>query len=159
MSGVRVNIGDIFCAPLESEKKYFQYIVRDHSQLNSHVIRVFKKSYSTNEKPDLDKIVEGNIDFYAHVFLRAGFTLRLWEKVGNAREVGKWDVLFRRTDDILYPKIKISEKWYVWKINEPHVWAGKLEGENQNAEIGMVMSPINILHRMRTGKYKSHFPS
>lgn len=59
-------IGDVFCAKIdENHKKYLQYIVSDLTQLNSDVIRAFKKSYPIDANPDLSEIVTGEVDFYA----------------------------------------------------------------------------------------------
>jgi hypothetical protein len=159
MGGIRIKEGDIFCVKLESNKKYFQYIISDKTMLNSYVIRAFKKSYPTNEFPDLGEIAKDEVDFYAHVFLRVGLKFGFWEKVGNVPDVGTAEVVFRSTGDWIDQKIKVSDKWRVWKANEPHVLIGKLEKKYKDSEIGVVLSPINIQHRMRTGKYKSSFPA
>jgi hypothetical protein len=163
MTRVVVRLGDIFAANLDdSTKKYFQYIGDDQTQLNSRVIKVFKKAYATADTPDLREVVNGDVDFYAHVVIRWGLQMNLWEKVGNVKDVGRTDVLFRGTSDagrhINEPPVEISEKWYVWRINEPTQRVGKLEGENRKAEIGLVMSPANIVHRMRTGRYNFVYP-
>jgi hypothetical protein len=86
-----------------------------------------------------------------------GIKMSAWEKVGKAPVVGEIAVLFRDTND--YGRrsdeepVKISQSWYVWKINEEFRGVGKLEGENQNSEIGMVINPLGVIHRMRTGEY------
>jgi hypothetical protein len=159
MGGIRIKEGDIFCVKLESDKKFFQYIISDVTMLNSYVIRVFKMSYPIDKLPDLSEIVKDQVDFYAHVFLRAGLKFGFWEKVGNVSDVGTAEVLFRHTNDWIDPKVKVSDKWQVWKANEPFISIGKLTGRYKDSEIGVVLSPVNILDRMRTGKYKSSFPS
>jgi hypothetical protein len=163
MTRVVVRKGDVFAVKLdESAKKYFQYIGDDQAQLNSRVIRAFSRTYSIGDTPDLMEIVTGEVDFHAHVVIRWGLQMNLWEKIGNVKDVGKADVLFRDTEDagrhINEPPVEKSEKWYVWRINEPFRRVGKLEGENRKAEIGLVMSPANIVHRMRTGKYNFVYP-
>jgi hypothetical protein len=56
------EIGNVFCAMIdETHKRYLQYIVSDMFQLNSDVIRVFKKIMAY----DLSEIVNDEIDFYA----------------------------------------------------------------------------------------------
>lgn len=134
---------------------YFQYICDDMTQLNSRVIRVFRTRYALDETPDLSKVVEDEVYFYAHTIVRLGLYLGLWEKVGKASLPDSIDVLFRSTeDDRLSCPSGISERWYVWRVNdEDFHYVGKLEGKFRDSEVGLVMAPINIIHRMRTGKY------
>ncbi|MDR1181545.1 MAG: hypothetical protein LBL13_06175 [Bacteroidales bacterium] len=35
---------------------------------------------------------------------------------------------------------------------------GKLNGENRKAEIGVVINPTSIVHRLRTGEYDIFYP-
>ena len=52
MKRVRTKIGDMFSVKVsENEKKYFQLIAFDLTQLNSDVIRAFKKVYGIEEQP------------------------------------------------------------------------------------------------------------
>lgn len=159
---IRVNtkIGDVFLVKLAEDcKKYFQYIISDLTQLNSDVIRAFKKMYPMDADPDLSEIVNGEVEFYAHCVTKWGIKLSYWERVGNISEIGRLDhILFRDSGDYGNPKIKISNDWWVWKINEEQKWVGKLEGENLKAEIGIVMDAESIVHRMKTGKYDGFYP-
>lgn len=50
-------------------------------------------------------------------------------------------------------QVLISTNWHVWKINQPSIRVGKLEGDYQRAELGTVKPPNEIIERMRTGKY------
>jgi hypothetical protein len=157
------KIGDVFCVPLNNgTKKYFQYIVSDMTCLNSSVIRIFKKFYTIDENPDLNNIINDTVDFYVHVVIQWGVKLKFWEKVGNVADVGKTDVLFKSSHDFIRkkgePRIEISEKWSVWKINEPMQFVGKLERKYHNAEIGGVVPAYQIIERMRTGKYNMTYP-
>jgi hypothetical protein len=159
MRSSKTKIGDVFSVPLdESSKKYFQYIADDLSQLNSSVIRAFKKAYAIDSAPDLQKIVSDDVDFYAHVVIKWGIKLNLWEKVGNVPFAGRVEVLFRDTNDYGNPEVKSSSNWYVWKVNQEFKQVGKLEGEYRNAEIGIVVAPPDIAHRMRTGEYEFLYP-
>jgi hypothetical protein len=158
-----VRLGDVFVTKLnENTKKYFQYVADDQAQLNSRVIRAFKKVYATEDTPDLREVVNGEVDFYAHVVIRWGLQMNLWNKVGNVREIGKLKVLFRGSEDSGRrsdePPIEKSERWYVWRINEAVIDVGKLEGGNQKAELGLVVTPGDIIDRMRTGKYNFAYP-
>ncbi|MDR3624968.1 MAG: hypothetical protein P4L16_07515 [Chlamydiales bacterium] len=159
---VRTKVGDIFSVKLDDGKKYFQYITNDFTQLNSDVIRVFKTKYPINTEPDLFKIVADEVEFYAHVVIKWGFKLDLWEKVGNIPFAREIEALFKDTNDygskVDEEPIKISDKWYVWRVNEEFKRVGKLEGENRKAEIGVVISPHQIVKRMATGSYTFVYP-
>lgn len=158
MARANTKIGDVFCVKIkDSGKKYFQYIISDLTQLNSDVIRAFKKVYSANANPDLSEIVNGEVEFYAHCVTKLGLKMGYWEKVGNTNDVGDFDdVLFRSSADD--PQTKVSHNWWVWKINEDQKQVGKLVGEKRNAEVGSVIPPDSIVYRMRTGEYDFVYP-
>lgn len=155
MARANTKIGDVFSVKIDNNsKKYLQYIVSDLTQLNSDVIRAFKKTYPTDANPDLSEIVKGEVEFYAHCVTKWGIKLGYWEKVGNIADIGKTEhILFRDTGDYGNPQINVSQDWWIWKINEEQKRVGKLEGENRKAEIGLVINPESIVHRMRTGEY------
>ncbi|MBP1483854.1 Imm26 family immunity protein [Acinetobacter nosocomialis] len=157
MKKKNTKIGDIFVVKLDNgHKKYFQLIAFDVTQLNSDVIRVFKKKYSENEGLILSEIISDEVDFYAHCITIFGIKLGFWEKVGNIQEVGDVNILFRSSAD--HPKIDISNNWWVWSVNKPQQYVGKLEGENLHAEIGSVIPPDSIVHRIKTGSYDFIYP-
>ncbi len=164
MARANTKIGDIFSVKIdESNKKYFQLIAFDLTQLNSDVIRAFKKVYSINSNPDLLEIVNGEVEFYAHCVTKIGLKMNFWESVGNIANTGSTtNILFRGTNDSGSKpgeQIKISHKWYIWKINDNDFTSvGKLEGENRKAEIGSVIPPDSIVHRMQTGEYDFVYP-
>lgn len=152
------RVGDVFSVKIsESEKKYIQYIASDLTQLNSSVIRVFLETYPLDEKPDMEAVVLGEVDFYAHCVLRWGIEQELFEKAGKSENVGDISKpLFKSTSDDA--KVKISHNWWVWRINEEQVYVGKLEEENRKAEDGGVLPAAWIVHRMKTGKYDYVYP-
>lgn len=157
------KIGDVFVVNVSnSEKKYFQYIISDITQLNSDVIRVFKKKYSLDFNPSLLEIVTNEIEFYAHCVTKLGLKSGSWNYVGNIQFLGDTNhILFRDSEDYgKIPTTKISQKWWVWKVNNEQHYVGKLEGENQKAEIGLVINPESIVYRMVHGVYDLwHYPS
>jgi hypothetical protein len=156
---IRLKLGDVFSVPIDAaSKKFFQYVADDRSLLNSTVVRAFQKTYASDELADPNEVVRGAVEFYAHVVIKWGTEMGLWEKVGNASELGRLDVLFRDTNDVGHPEIKTSRNWYVWKVNEEFQRVGELKGELRKAEIGLVVSPPNIVHRMRTGEYRFVYP-
>lgn len=165
MVRVYTKIGDVFSVKIdETSKKYFQLIAYDLTQLNSDVIRAFKRVYPTNLSLSLSEIVEGEVEFYAHCVTKAGVKLGLWEKVGSNKNIGETNyILFRDTNDygtkVGEEPIKISSDWYVWHINDRDFTdVGKLKGENRKAEIGIVVNPYDIVERIKTGKYNFFYP-
>ena len=164
MKRVYTKIGDVFSVKIdEHSKKFFQLIAFDLTQLNSDVIRVFKKNYPLDIDPDLSEILTGEIEFYAHCVTKWGVKLGYWEKVSNISNVGETNhILFRGSNDSgAKPgeQIKISKKWYVWHVNDKNfTFVGELTGENQKAEIGSVIPPDSIIHRIKTGKYDFFYP-
>lgn len=162
MARANTKIGDVFSVKIDDNtKKYIQYVTNDLTQLNSDVIKAFKKAYPINAMPDLSEIVKSEVDFYAHTVTKWGIKLGVWEKVGNVADIGKVEVLFRDTNDYgskPEEQVKGSDKWFVWKVNEKFKQVGKLEGEYLKAEIGVVIPAIHIVHRMRTGQYDFVYP-
>ncbi|MCU4423864.1 hypothetical protein [Acinetobacter sp. WU_MDCI_Abxb74] len=157
MKRKNTKIGDVFAVKLDNGcKKYFQLVGFDLTQLNSDVIRVFKTEYSANTVPVLTEVINNEVDFYAHCITVFGIKLGFWEKVGNMPDVGNIDVLFRSSSDS--PKTKISNNWWIWKVNEPQQYVGKLEGENKFAEIGSVIPPDSIVYRIKTDRYDFVYP-
>lgn len=159
----RTKIGDIYSAKIdEKTKRYFQYVANDLTQLNSDVIRVFINKYPIADKPDLESIINTDIDIYAHCSVKLGLKLGHWEYVGNVPFRGSVDVLFRDTND--YGRapdeepILISDRWYVWMINEEFTNIGKLEGEYLNSFVGLVINPNGILELLRGNKYPPKYP-
>ena len=139
-----------------------QYIVNDLIQLNSDVIRVFKKIYKIEEAPELSEIVNNEVEFYAHCVTKLGIKLGCWEKIGNIKYDEKPFVIFRDTNDHGSKpgkQIEISKKWYVWQIGDfAFRRVGVLLEENQKAEIGIVINPLSIVHRIKTGCYDFRYP-
>jgi len=160
---VTIKFGDIFVVKMEDCQKYFQYVADDMTMLNSSVIRAFREKYPLERTPDFEGVINGEVEFYAHTSLKLGVKMGLWEKVGNNPDTGSTSqILFRDTKDYGIVRgekpVEISSKWQVWKINEEFRYVGKLQGENRNAEIGIVKSPAGIVHRMKTGEYFGSYP-
>ncbi len=163
MAVIRKKIGDVFAVKLENGKRYFQYVENDSLQLGYDVIRVFKKVYPLDEKADVESIVADDVEFYTHCNVKLGAKYDLWEKVGNSKAVGNLDYVFRDTNDWARsswePPVKVSEKWYVWRLGDKHYTdIGRLNEKYKNAEIGIVFTPTDIVERLVTGKYDITYP-
>lgn len=152
-------VGDVFEVRLDtSSKHFFQYVADDATQLNSHVVRVFRQAYGANESPDLSGVIRGEVDFHAHVLLGIGIKQQLWRKVGHVLPPRDVDVLFRDTNDYGNPSIKVSNNWYVWRVNGPFERIGTMSAEYEGAEVGVVVPPDSLLCRMRSGRYDFVYP-
>lgn len=153
------KIGDIFVVQISDAcKRYFQYIVSDLTQLNSDVIRVFKKIYPIDVEPSLTEIVSDEIDFYAHTTTIAGIELGLWKLSGNIAEVGDVEnILFCSTQDLGDKSVIISERWWVWYIGKERKYVGKWKDEYSKAEYGLVYAPKNIIELLK-GTYVNFYP-
>jgi hypothetical protein len=164
MARANTKIGDVFSIPINDQsKKYFQLIAFDSTQLNSDVIRAFKKIYPIYDATDVSEITKGEVEFYAHCIIKLGLKLQLWGKNGNTLDVGELGkILFRGTNDSGSKpgeQVMLSEKWHIWRIGDADFTRiGKLTGENRKAEIGAVVNPYDIVERIKTGSYKFFYP-
>lgn len=166
------RIGDIFCAEIDCEYKcYFQYIEKDLSQLNSSVIRVFKRRYPIEYSPIIDEIVIDDILFYAHTVLRAGIDYNAWYKAGKSKELGLdrlndvlWGIvhihkLFLKDHLPQIDKAKPLENWTIWYTNYKTVDIGILPKKYYEIiEEGAVIPYSSIVKRLKYGYYLSYDP-
>jgi hypothetical protein len=147
-------IGDVFCAQIdENHKRYLQYIASDMSQLNSDVIRAFKKVYMINEYPELTDIVKGEVDFYAHSITKSGIKNGYWIKVGNISDIGVINNIFFKDKMDYRITENIQDDWSIWKVNEKHIFVGKLSDKYKKACLGLVFQPERIMNKLTTGSY------
>jgi len=164
MARIITKVGDVFCVKLtESTKKYFQLIAFDLTQLNSDVIRAFKKEYPIETNTELLDVIKDEVEFYTHCNTNLGIKLNLWEKVGCIEEIGKTaDIIFRGSSDSGSKpgeQIKLSSNWYIWRIGDgDFTKVGKLVGENRKAEIGIIVNPYDVVERLSTGKFSFFYP-
>ncbi len=174
------KIGNIFCAEIDGKyanidgkyKVYFQYIANDMSQLNSSVIRVFKRRYPLDANPKMDDIVMNEVAFYAHTVLRAGIDVGAWYKVGKSDNLGLdslrnvWfgDVTYLGNPNfrVDYSKFNTQDNWWVWHVNEERIYLGQLrnikkfeESDHPTIEPGAVFSYIGIIEWIEFGYMKT----
>lgn len=171
------KIGNVFCVRISlHEKKYFQYIANDLLQLNSSVIRVFKRTYPLDQEPKLTAVVQDEIEFYAHTVLSWGIRLDKWTKVGKVPfDEKSFNVWFMDWCDdnminlSIRQKISPHKRWRIWRIGDPefsyieneafsfdgydlHIHSPIFKDE-KFIEEGSVIPAVDILHRMQTGRY------
>ena len=56
------------------------------------------------------------------------------------------------------PPVTVSRDWWVWRVGERHEHVGELAPRFHTAEIGAVVAPDSLVHRMRTGSYDFIYP-
>jgi hypothetical protein len=150
-----LRLGDVFEVASETgDHYYFQWIAIDENQLRSDVIRVFAARPPINDLQELDS---GDVMFYAHCVIKVGIRLGYWKKRGNLAYPSEVDVVFRSSCDFGRKEIEISERWDVWRLNEPRVFVGKLPTELCSAEPGEVFPPAEIIFRMQNGRYEQPY--
>lgn len=166
------KIGYIFCVEFPNNTKgYFQYIANDYTLLNSSVIRVFKTHYPINENVEPTRIIDDDIDFYAHTILKPGIHSGAWYKIGKSVNLGTGEIneiKFGTTEKtrIVHTKdgyevidINPLKNWMIWKINCEMVDVGKLPKKYYDKlELGYVIPYIDIINRMYFGYYKYTCP-
>ena len=144
MKKVVTKKGNIFCIDIDNQKRYFQYVADDKTELNSSVIRVFKRIYPTNHIPKMEEIINDEIDFYAHTVLKVGVWKGAWTKVGFINDLGN-------TEDIYFKWF--DKDWYTWKINNEMIDIKDCWRDLEKCHLGIVFSYKSILSRIRTGKF------
>ena len=148
------KIGDIFSVTLDNGNlRFFQYIANDWTDLNSSVIRVFKKEYPRGYELDPEEVVSDDVDFYAHTILRMGVADGDWQKVGKCKDVGDTDnILFREvTKSAVDHKERI---WHAWYINKEWFTIGKLTSDfRAKSDIGSVWVSSAVAYRIRNGVF------
>ena len=155
------KIGDVFCVEVEGRyKAFFQYIANDMTQLNSSVIRVFKRKYPMDYDPIIEEIVKDKVMFHAHTVLKFGIQEGVWYKVGKSNELGLDELsriyfaMFINDDE---PVCEImSLDWGIWHLGGNVTNIGKLSDEmRKQVEYGLVVPWPKVINRIKTGHYLS----
>jgi hypothetical protein len=152
------RVGDIYRITVNrSEYAYAQHLTNDSTQLSSNVVFVFGKKLRANEEFRLEQASRSE-GFFAHVFLKAGETLKIWQRVA-------WSPPFiSEPIPVLWSKcadkdrqLESTENWLVWRTNEERRAPSNRE-ELTNSELGMVMNPTQILERIEHASYSIKYP-
>lgn len=136
-----------------------QTMGRDSTQLHADIFRVYKTRFETGKAKALIASAQSlEIDFHALVLISLGKKLKIWHEVMKSQDTSECNAWFRMCDveDGRLPPV--SKKWWLWKVNQPMKFVGALTDETRKAEIGSIVVPPDILHRITTGKY-SYFHS
>ncbi len=122
--------GNIYRIPISKDEVCFmQYLTDDRHQMGGVVIRVFWKRYKAADKPSVEEIVAGPVDFYSHVMIKRGIWLGYWEKYGHSDDLGDWsDVYFTTYMENRFNRIskqlEFVPYWRVWRVDssEQEAW-------------------------------------
>ena len=156
MKRVITKNGDILCTGIDEDYKcYFQFVAVDFTQLNSTVIRVFKKHYPLDSTPTMDEVVSDEVSFYAHVMLNNGIRDGVWYKVGKHKDVGDlYNIMCRQHQEMYVKTWERKNIWYVWKINQEDIQVGEyLPEEYRELSLGSVFHYERIIEKIKTGKF------
>jgi hypothetical protein len=154
-----LKAGDLFEVSIDGTKQFIQYLSTDKSCLNGHVVRVFDHAVNLNEPYQLEELVKKPIKFYTHTILQAGVKLGVWKKVGNVPLGSNFNLpFFRHTEDARDPKIKKSNKWYIWQVNGSTIDIGQLTDDHAHLSVGGLTHPLDIVKRLKTGEDVLEYP-
>ncbi len=148
----RKRIGDVYELVDGELIALVQYIGKDSTVAGSDVVEVISPVPSDwmSSFPSLPRL------FRAHVFLKAGETLKLWRRAGhqevNEHAPQRWCTV--PPQDL---GRDASSHWRVWTTGHPMAPASR-DADIEEAEFGYVMSPIQIAHRVRHGRYTHDLP-
>ena len=166
---VIINKGDIFCVEIEGKyKSYFQFLDKDVNLLNSNVIRVFKTRYPLDYEPILDEIVQDDVLFYTHTFIRIGLDYNAWYKIGRLKQEEPYNLTnvkfgtycetkLKRENGILeFISVSPLENWTTWYVNgEYECDVDLMTKDIEILELGGVMPYSHVLYRIEYGYYRS----
>jgi hypothetical protein len=165
---VIVKEGDVFGADLGNHRmKYLQYVMLDPSEMNSEVIRVFKRESTPVTQPDLEIIAQSEVDFYAHVVVKWGVQMGLWQKIGHVPIENNFEPPYFRSvpltpknmegNKIIFCKTKDWQAWQAGQKFEDRKPIGYLNEETGKYHLGGVIPPAAIIERMKTGSYSQPY--
>lgn len=161
---VIIKEGDVFSADLgDGRMRYLQYVMLDPSEMNSEVIRVFKYESTSGTKPDLETMVQSEVDFYAHVVVKWGVQMGFWEKIGNVPIEKDFEPPYFRSvpltlrnmegNKIIFCKTNDWQAWQAGQEFEDRKPIGYLNEETGKYHRGDIIPPAQIVERMKTGLY------
>lgn len=146
----QTRIGDIFEIPITLlTKRYMQFILIDSSCLGGWCIRVFKKEYHAEDKPTMEEVVSGEVDFYCLTYaIGQGVVKELWTKAGKSKELGNFDnIVFKQKD-------YVHGGWRIWRANQEVKRYRTLPKKYAKAIMGALLAPSSVVKRIQTGRWR-----
>lgn len=158
MSASRRKFGDVYRISLaDGNFGFMQHVANDASQLGSSVVLVLRKIYPPSATFAFEK-ESARDGFFAHVFLKAGKTLHIWEHIHWSPPVVHEPIaLTWAICNIKDMQLDTSRDWNVWQTNE-EMRPPSSQEELTNAELGLVISPAQIVRRIERGAYSIRYP-
>ncbi len=149
---IKIKYGDIFKVKIsDNEVCYLQYLANDINQLNGDVIRVFKDRYKDEDTPSPEEVINGEIDFYCHVFLKRGVQLGFWTQYAHSDNVGDLKKIYFKNYIDSFPCMTY---WHAWNIYDSKlIEYKKLPRRFQNAFWGTLFQPSTVFHKITTGRF------
>ncbi len=149
---IKIKYGDIFKVKIsDNEVCYLQYLANDINQLNGDVIRVFKDRYKDEDTPSPEEVINGEIDFYCHVFLKRGVQLGFWTQYAHSDNVGDLKKVYFKNYIDSFPCMTY---WHAWNIYDSKlIEYKKLPRRFQNAFWGTLFQPSTVFHKITTGRF------
>lgn len=158
------RVGNVFCVEFDDRYKcFFQFIAIDCESLGGSTIRVFKRRYPIDYKPNLEEIVHDEILFYANTILRVGIDMGTWYKVGSySKDLGLDElekIWFTTTGSPNKEGICVAnDRWHIWhpaKLNSGTYvnteYVRELLARNEKIFTGGVAPYVNIAPRIKCG--------
>ncbi len=164
------RVGDVFCVEFDGEyKRYFQYAVKDSSELMSAVIQIFSRRYPIDYQPDLEEIVNDKVAMHIHTFIQIGLKAEAWYKVGNSKKINQkaleevifGDALdFRIEEGGKIVEVDPLKNWTVWKPNDTR-FSNIIVPQEMWPSLSMVgIHPFTaIVEWMRYGYFRRRYES
>ena len=150
MRAPQTRIGDIFEIPITPlTKRYMQFILVDSSCLGGWCIRVFKKEYHAEDKPTMEEVVSGEVDFYCLTYaIGQGVVDGLWTKAGKSNDLGSFDnIIFKQKD-------YVHGGWRIWRANQEVKRYRTLPKKYAKASMGALLAPSSVVKRIETGRWR-----
>lgn len=149
MRAPQTRVGDIFEIPITPRiKRYMQFILVDSSCLGGWCIRVFKKEYATEDKPDMEDVISDKVDFYCLTYaIGHGVLDELWTKAGKSKELGSFDNIVFKQKDIIHGG------WRIWRARQEVKHYKTLPKKYVKASKGALLAPMSVVNRIRTGRW------
>lgn len=146
----QTRIGDIFEIPITPlTKRYMQFILVDSSCLGGWCIRVFKREYHADDKPTMEEVISGEVDFYCLTYaIGKGVVNELWSKAGNSKEVGSFDNIIFKQKDIVHGG------WRIWRARQEVKRYRTLPKRYAKASMGALLAPSSVVKRIQTGRWR-----
>lgn len=133
------------------------YVGMDSTQLHSQVVRAYSCTHISTEVAEIARMTARPPDFSAHVALPAGVKRGVFSRVGFVPLREPCVTWFRQANDYGNGSATSSD-WSVWCVGKPMTRIKALSKEQRSYEIGLVVNPFDVIHRLKSGRYAFFYP-